>query len=114
MTHVTHVQQIEDAMRHDDFAGALAGFGQEFGEVVDRRRLLDLEHGEDEPLRWNDDHADVMRFDLRDRFGQCSEIGFPGILLLAEVTELTLHKGRAFAELQGVLRACHDHFPFVF
>jgi hypothetical protein len=79
---------------------AAHGVGQQRGEVIDAGPALDVRIGQERAVRLRDDQAEVMRFVLRDRFGQRPEVSFPGAALLAQPLEAALDEGSTLTQLQ--------------
>lgn len=82
---------------------AAHGVGQQRGEVVDARPAFNVRIGQERTVRLGDDQAKVVRLGLRDRLGQRPEVGLPGVVLLAQPFQPSLHEGGALAEFQVVL-----------
>src|SRR5262245_39984923 len=79
------------------------GMSQERGEVVDRGPAVNRHVGWKRPTFLGDDHPQVMRLALHDRFGQRLEVGLPGFVAGGERFQATLHEGHTLAELELLL-----------
>jgi hypothetical protein len=71
-------------------------------QVIHRWPALDFQLGKIITMRLCDDHAEVMRFALRQWLWQRPEVGLPGLILLGQSLQLAFdEEGRTLAEFQA-------------